>query len=206
MKGGVYAIEITYNREQKTWHPHIHCLYDAPGHLPASRNNFLRFKRRIEFDWLCLTGGKSEGWRSGDFDFWYRESFAHKAGDTWNRNNRRVCDVRPVRDRKRAAFEVLKYITKASHFADVPEAIEQLLPAVRGVRMLQTFGTWYGAKLDDPITAQNAAGRLQCECGKNHWQNMGRFRFESVELKPDGKWRVKDEMVEMRRLCRARTG
>lgn len=63
----------------------------------------------------------------------------------WNKVNRRVIDIRPVTDRDGAAREVLKYITKAADFWDVPEAVESFSNAVVGARLIQTFGSWYGA-------------------------------------------------------------
>lgn len=64
-RGGVYAIETTYNRAEKSWHVHAHVLADAARTLPkkgelmgslAGRNMaaFTRFKMELEFDWTRL--------------------------------------------------------------------------------------------------------------------------------------------------------
>jgi hypothetical protein len=29
MRGGIYSVEVTYNREAHTWHPHIHVIFDS---------------------------------------------------------------------------------------------------------------------------------------------------------------------------------
>ena len=63
--GGVYSIECTYNRTDKTWHVHAHVLIDASNSLPSKRDRrmdfygvqtlpFTALKWRLEFDWLCL--------------------------------------------------------------------------------------------------------------------------------------------------------
>lgn len=62
--GGVYAIETTYNRREKTWHVHAHVLVDQPWKFPkvgervnfAGRNipAFTYIKLALEFDWSRL--------------------------------------------------------------------------------------------------------------------------------------------------------
>lgn len=62
--GGVYAIETTYNRREKTWHPHVHVLIDASYQLPSSDQftvvngrrilAFTFIKRALEYDWTRL--------------------------------------------------------------------------------------------------------------------------------------------------------
>ena len=63
-KGGVYAIETTFNRKEKTWHLHAHALVDASFALPkldqrvnfAGRNMpvFTYLKLALEYDWSSL--------------------------------------------------------------------------------------------------------------------------------------------------------
>src|SRR5580658_4886741 len=94
---------------------------------------------------------------------------ARELRTVWNRERRRVIDLRPVTDRGGAAFEVLKYLTKVADFSDVPEAVEVFANAVKGARLIQTFGTWYGAKLDtstdfDPEKFEDW-GEMKCACG-----------------------------------------
>ena len=111
----------------------------------------------------------------------------------WNQRNSRVIDVRPVNDRDKAAKEVLKYITKAADFCDVPDAVEQFCDAVKGARLIQTFGSWYGAKFDtvfDPAHMDDW-GEMKCTCGLNMWERMGVFYRHDVEMSPDGRWHLK---------------
>ena len=62
--GGVYAIETTYNRTEKSWHIHAHVLVDASFTLPAqdqrvefAGRNMRAFdfvKLALEYDWTRL--------------------------------------------------------------------------------------------------------------------------------------------------------
>ena len=110
--------------------------------------------------------------------------------EQWNRENRRVVDLRPVTDREGAAFEVLKYITKVSAFSDLPDAVEEFSNAVRGARLIQTFGTWYNVKLDGDANEHDWS-ELQCACGMNAWKRMGTFHHADVEMDASGRWHLK---------------
>jgi uncharacterized protein YecT (DUF1311 family) len=221
MKGGILGIETTFNNEPesssfRSWHVHAHILIDGATALPLCRCPekirdqrtgkmrrkhhakcaFTRFKRRIEFDWLCLTqGDKSrDRWRPADFDYWLSRTFPANwrdstARDKWNRSHRRLVDIRRVKNRKSAAFEVLKYATKAAYFIDVPEAVNEFIDATKGARMLQTFGTWYGFKFDDDV---NTWAHLECGCGCNEFERIGVFYREGVESDATGKWLIKE--------------
>lgn len=67
--GGVYSIETTRNRRDKTWHIHAHALVDLSRALPTKQERvvlagkrvfaFTALKLRMEFDWMRLTTG---GW------------------------------------------------------------------------------------------------------------------------------------------------
>lgn len=234
IKGGVYSLETTYNRQERTWHIHVHILADLASSLPSRADKvtlagesvyrFTAIKLRLEYDWLRLWGAK---WgkkprtdaradvRLGDeynFEEWVRltrrmrlkefraggwraiegvSARVLKARSKWNAQNRRVIDLRPVLDRDAAAREVLKYITKVAQFSDMPEALEPFIDAVKGARLIQTFGSWYGVALDDaPDEAEQQHG-MQCSCGCNDWKRMGIFYHRDVQLDPDGRWRLR---------------
>ena len=237
IQGGVYSLETTYNRKEKTWHVHAHILADVATSLPDSsvKTNlagkrictFTAIKLKMEFDWLRLWGcawGKAprkdakQSVRDGEtytFEEWVRigrdnavkyrdyqqkknipldlspEEFARR--HAWNKENRRLVDVRPVTDRDGAAREVLKYITKVAAFSDIAEAVEPFCNAVRGARLIQTFGSWYGVKIDDAPDAEQPKdwGELKCTCGLNIWERMGVFYRRDVVMEPDGRWRLK---------------
>jgi hypothetical protein len=169
---------------------------------------FVRLKRRIEFDWLCLTQGQGRTrWRPSDFNYWFEQTWRRAwigrlaARHEWNCNNRRTVDVRRVTDRKNAALEVLKYATKASYFAHIPEAVNEFMSAVRGARMVQTFGSCYGFKFEDDV---NTWAHLECECGKKDFRKTGFLTLRDVFMEPSGKWKPKPEKARgLAVLCRA---
>jgi len=193
VRGGVYSLETTWNRKEQTWHVHVHVLLDAAFSPPSRRTEFIQFKRALEFTWLRLTGGRQ--WAASDWEYWYEQTCQPGLAKAWNRVNRRVVDVRPVRDRKGAAFEVFKYITKVSNFVDDTIAVEEFLRGSRGVRMLQTFGTWYGFKFDAP---EAASAGLKCTagCAVSHWHNIGRFFRECIETLPGGAFALRHGVVK----------
>jgi len=229
IRGGVYSLETTYNRRERTWHIHAHILADVASPLPdktvkvklagETRHAFTALKLRAEFDWLRLWGcawGKAvrkdarQSVKDGEtwtFEEWVRLGREHalKRGrypieglsameiqrrTKWNAENRRIIDLRPVVDRDGAAREVLKYITKAADFCDIPEAVEPFVNATRGARLIQTFGSWYGVKLDEPSDAEHPEdwGEMKCTCGLNVWHRMGVFYRRDVVMQEDGRW------------------
>lgn len=235
IRGGVYSLETTYNRAQKTWHIHAHILADLDAPLPTKAEKvllagervyaFTAIKLRIEFDWMRLwTAQHGKAAKRGadkmriegdtfDFEQWVRagretrlkewrgSGYVPIAGlsasemqrrTEWNRDNRRVVDLRPVTDRDGAAREVLKYITKVADFGDLSEAVEPFANAVKGARLIQTFGTWYGVNLDTPTDANHPEdwGELKCACGVNMFKRIGVFYRRDVQMDEQGRWRL----------------
>ena len=237
--GGVYSIETTYNRNERTWHIHAHILADLSAALPNKTEKtvlagsrvfaFTAMKLKLEFDWLRLQGtqwGKKRRSNACDrmiengeiytFEKWVRtgremalreyrdgcyrpiEGLSERARElrtAWNRENRRVIDLRPVVDRDGAAREVLKYLTKSADFAEIPDAVEMFMNAVRGARLIQTFGTWYGVKLDDATNfdPENLPdwGEMKCSCGRNSWERIpGTFFRSDVYMDATGRWHL----------------
>lgn len=236
IQGGVYSLETTYNRREKTWHIHVHILADLASPLPPKTDKvelagmrmtrFRAIKLRLEFGWLRLwrrTWGTKPRTdcapmvRMGDeyrFEEWVRVGHTMRRKEwrdgqrverifaspaeaqmcfDWNCENRIVVDVKPVDDRERVAYEVLKYITKSGDFADLPEAVEPFCDAVRGARLIQTFGSWYGVKLDDAPNPEHLEdwGQMKCACGLNAWKRLGVFHDRDVEMGEDGRWRLR---------------
>lgn len=235
VRGGVYSLETTYNRQDATWHIHAHILADVKAPLPPKSEKmtladervcmFTAIKLRLEFDWLRLwTAERGKRAKAGadpmriagdDFEFteWVRAGRLNRLKEwrgsgyspidlpqeerarrtAWNQVNRRVVDVRPVTDRDGAAREVLKYITKVADFGDLAEAVEPFANAVKGLRLIQTFGTWYGVKLDAPLEAEHPESwtELKCACGCNMWRRMGIFYRRDVQMDAEGRWRLR---------------
>jgi hypothetical protein len=61
----------------------------------------------------------------------------------------RIVDVRLVKDGDTAARYVTKYMTKpiSGSVENLPDKLDESIAAMRGVRTLLTFGSWYGANL-----------------------------------------------------------
>jgi hypothetical protein len=240
IKGGVYSLETTYNRKERTWHIHCHILADFATALPTKAETtqlegrtvcvFTKMKLRLEFDWMRLwtpEWGKNPGLsqdpekRRADrdrdlfiFHYWVNQTRQNRlkvwspsgymsiggltskqvaSRTSWNRQNRRVVDLRPVTDRDGAAREVLKYITKAATFCDMEEAVEAFCDAVRGARLIQTFGSWYGAQLETTFDPEHMDdwSQMKCSCGLNHWEKAGVFFRSDVEMDENGRWHVR---------------
>ncbi|WP_263367952.1 protein rep [Edaphobacter bradus] len=217
--GGLYSMETTFNRERLDWHPHIHAVVDFPWPTTGiPREQFVRLKRMIEFAWLRSVSKEArKHYKRSEFERWLRESAANAHSQDWNRRFRRVTHLRPVKG-DNAVYEVIKYVTKSSRFLDIPQAVEEFLRAVRGVRVIQTFGTFYNfnSKLEAPITQEDidalaaagldtkvspgatAAAFLRCDCGKNKFERLGVYAMHDVEMGEDGRWLL--------RLTRGRQG
>lgn len=253
--GGVYSIEATYNREEKSWHVHAHILVSANFKLPAADQKFefagrtMRafdyVKLALEYDWSRVWCSQRQGWMWGsktralaeyadpnrrakelvrwragcdserlNFEMWVREAQKNrikvynpisrtwvtdprlssaelKARTKWNTANRRVMWIKPVDDRRKAAEEVLKYITKSADFIDDAECVVAFQDATRGARMIQTFGSWYGIDfaIDFDTRHPEDWSKLECSCGSNHWERRGVVRMKDVRMQTDGRYR-----------------
>jgi hypothetical protein len=200
--GGVYSIEVTFNRETKEWHPHLHILFDSPFKLSLSPSSFRLLKRRLEFSWLRVTSARAKtAWGRGEQDFqcWNDACSVSEKGSAWNLANRRVVDLRRVKQGDGAVYEVIKYISKSNRFLDLPEAVEPYLRAVRGVRVIQTFGSFYNFKFERETAPQSF---LKCECGKADFEPLGFFGLSSVYQAESGCWYLKRQH-QHRTQCRS---
>ncbi len=215
LEGGVYSIEITRNRVENTWHPHIHILVDVNGmggQLPFWM--FMERKWWLEFSWFVLTQSPSSmrTWTEYEFEEWVTpldprrngmpmtpERVKQLAGRRFG--DRRSVDIRPVTTDKKAAYEVMKYMTKVAFFVNDYRAVAEFLQAVKGVRAIQTFGSCYGFKLDDDKPAE---AHLTCECGKNKFESIGILGLGMVRLSPEGRWYVRDDAPVHGRHARCR--
>ncbi len=238
-RGGVLAIETTFNRSERGWHVHAHVLVDATFALPKAdwKINFAGRQMRafdylkhvIEFDWTRLWVKQRKTWIFGKqprknarreliegerfaFEEWVRQRYENRTRffnrnvrkwlpvpglspsemqrrEQWNRANRRVIWIKPVTDRDRAAKEVLKYITKCSDFVDRADCVEAFYDAVKGARLIQTFGSWYGVKLDVAPDHEhpNDFAQMKCSCGQNIFARVGLFLRHHVRMRGDGR-------------------
>lgn len=186
--GGIRSIEVTFNREEKTWHPHLHILFDSPYPITGIRpKTFQRLIARLEYSWLrvCSPAFASSNGRSETaFLCWEAERNKHGKGDPWNLENRRIIKLKGVIDGPGAVAEVMKYISKGNRFHDVPEAVGGFLAAVRSFRMIQRYGSFYNFQIERGA----AETFLKCDCGKGEWERLGVYDFSSVVQSETGCW------------------
>lgn len=189
------------------WH-----RYDDSGKWAkchAAECSFVRFKRRIEFDWFIATGGRKQRWSPASFNQWFNRTEPNhwrnqSDFEQWNSTNRRVVFIQRVANREKACFEVIKYVTKTADFAHDHHAVKEYFTASKGARMLQTFGSWYGLKLDPDVnkgmpSAENNWGSLKCDCGKNEFERFGKVYSSAVKMDKSGMWLLRDEIFKDRR-------
>jgi hypothetical protein len=70
--------------------------------------------------------------------------------------------------------------------------------AVKGARLIRTFGTWYGVNLDTSTDFNPEHfedwGEMKCACGLNRWERMGVFYRDEVEMDASGRWYLKRDI------------
>jgi len=117
----VRSIECVYEPESKSWHPHIHVLFEAP--------------RRLPWWWLVLL---KAAWNRITGDARYlRLQRAYSVTKRGKKKYGRI-DAKALR-------EVCKYVTKCAAFAGEHLLVDEFLTAFKGVRRVQCFGSFHGA-------------------------------------------------------------
>ncbi len=120
--GAVRSVEVTYNAESKTWHPHIHVIFEAKRGLPGW--------------WLVLLKAAWNGLNDGSCYVHLSRVYSvlKRGGKKYGRLT------------EKALKEVCKYVTKFAPFARSPQLVEEFLTAFKGVRRIQCCGSFYGAQ------------------------------------------------------------
>jgi hypothetical protein len=94
----------------------------------------------------------------------------------------------------KAARELVKYITKASDLVGNPVAVEQFLDAVYGRRLLRTYGTFYGLKLEEEAVGQD---EVCPDCGTDEWVETSYIAPQQIAMDMKGVLRDKRRQVEI---------
>jgi plasmid rolling circle replication initiator protein Rep len=123
--GGVRSIECVYEPESKSWHPHIHVLFEGPRRLPWWWLTLLKVA------WNRITGGA-------------RYLYLERAYTVTKRGKKKfnVLNTKALR-------EVCKYVTKCAEFAGDHLLVDEFLRAFKGVRRIQCFGSFHGAAMSE---------------------------------------------------------
>jgi hypothetical protein len=119
--GGVRSIECVYEPASKSWHPHIHVLFEGPKRLPPWWLVLLKAA------WERITGGA-------------RYLRLQRAYTVTKRGKKKFNHLNGS-----ALREVCKYVTKCAEFAGDHLLVGEFLNAFRGVRRIQCFGSFHGA-------------------------------------------------------------
>jgi hypothetical protein len=119
--GGVRSIECVYNRKEKSWHPHIHVLFECDRGLPRT------WLASLKAAWLRITGDA-------------RYLKLQRAYSLTRRGEKKynVLDVKALK-------EICKYVTKCAEFAGDHLLVDEFCRAFLSVRRIQCFGSFHGA-------------------------------------------------------------
>ncbi|MCH8478815.1 MAG: protein rep [Wenzhouxiangella sp.] len=130
VRGGCYTIEITRNRKTGLWHPHVHVIMDG-AFFPHAE---------ARAAWAAALGG-SPLWPD------------------LATTGRVIVHLSAVHHRSRLATYIAKYIAKPAELGRwTAAAICEYARALKGVRMLHTFGSLHGVKLAPPDPNPDRAG------------------------------------------------
>ncbi len=178
--GGVYSVEATFNRASREWHPHIHCLIEAPRVLPRE------WIFSVRAAWDEITGGAKVVHLERVF------GVSRRGEKVYRKLN------------KQAIRELVKYATKSADFSDSPERVDEFLRAFRNVRRVQSFGSFYG--VEEAVEREPGDDKVKlvgCACGKCTGRDFviehGLVHVSETVLLPDGTRQLRfDFAVELR--------
>jgi hypothetical protein len=156
--GGVYSIEVTFNRDNQTWHPHLHVLIETPKRLP------MNWIERLKMEWRGITNGS------------HVMRLEKMYGVDKKGNKRGNVNARSVR-------ELAKYATKALTFSDRPGRVMEFYNAFKNVRRVQSFGSFIGMVKEAEKDAEKAheSEPVGCKCGMCIWA-QGEVEREIVHI------------------------
>lgn len=122
--GAFRSTEITRNREQDTFHPHLHLLVAVKqNYFSINNKNYVKKEDLVKI------------WRRSlgiDYD--------------------PICDIRAVKNEEKVSFEVSKYITKGSDFLykddekTTDELVDLLSVALHSKRFISYVGCFYKSR------------------------------------------------------------
>lgn len=82
-----------------------------------------------------------------------------------------IVDIRKINNAEKAGKEVAKYIVKPGEFLQDPELVNEFLNAVKGARLVSTFGKYHNIQFED----EDDCGLPDCSCGLNEWHRLDNF-------------------------------
>ena len=97
--------------------------------------------------------------------------------------------------------ELIKYVTKLSDLLIDPESLDTFLDAIKGARLLRTYGTFFGLKIDDEENPEEL-GRCP-DCGPEVYvrvEKLGSVEPHDLHLDCRGVFRI-SKHVKPKPLC-----
>ncbi|HYL64452.1 MAG TPA: protein rep [Candidatus Methylomirabilis sp.] len=175
--GGVRSIECVYEQNSKSWHPHIHVLFEAPKRLPPWWLTLLKTA------WNCITGGA-------------RYLRLQRAYTVTKRGVKKYNHLN-----EKALREVCKYVTKCAEFAGDHLLVGEFLSAFKGVRRVQCFGSFHGKATQEFCRepGEDDAGVAEtenCLRGEGYVRLPFRAHIGDTEVLPDGTRQLTFEFME----------
>lgn len=156
--GGMYAVEATFNRLTRLWHPHIHAVIVTENPIPTrmvvGRDGKLRELFTLEIN-------------QGMSDLWMRV----------NRGAGFIVDGRAFQHG--GIMELTKYTTKMDIIEALPDdRLRELFEWMQGRRLITTFGCLHGLVDEDEDEDEDL-----CPCGCHrgeHETDTKTYRFDFV--------------------------
>jgi plasmid rolling circle replication initiator protein Rep len=160
--GTLRSVEITYNREAGTYHPHIHALVAvSPGYFKKSNPDYISHETLRDI-W---TDAMNRAGRTAVTDATIRELDRGTFGARLDLGPVVRTDIKTVREKYppidyapqvriekiknstgKAVAELAKYCVKPADYIDLPEVVEVLDPALRHRRMIAYGGIFQVAR------------------------------------------------------------
>lgn len=128
--GGAYAWQITRSEKTGLWHPHLHIIIDG-GYFP---HDVIR-----------------EAWRHA----------LNISNGPWNldRDDPLVVDIRMAYSSRKTASYVARYITSPDDLERwPPDAVREYADAIHGLRLVASFGSLHGVKMDPKDPNEDGLG------------------------------------------------
>jgi hypothetical protein len=203
VKGCIVTFEVTHN-------PHCNC-----GERKREHDYWLPRQKRHGRAYLCefqKAENQVDPWHphlnimaEGVF---FEQPLLSKMWQHATSGRAKVVHVSKVKDgfidleeggTSKAARELVKYITKASDLVGDGVALEQFLDAVYNRRLLRTYGTFYGLKLEDEVEARV---EVCPDCGTDDWVETDFINPQQIAMDHKGVLRDKREQRDVDRAAR----
>lgn len=170
--GGVYSIESIYSRESQSFNTHVHALIELPKDHPDE------WLDELKAAWFAIRPTS-------------RNLHLERVYYVTKRGRKKYNRVT-----LQALKEVVKYVTKAADFADLPDVVAEFMAAYENVRRVQCFGSFQGAFKAEEREPGDDGVEITCSLGHKHGHSEIAWSYHAVpisetELKLDGTRQLK---------------